>query len=103
MLSNAVKCEVYMAHCWLPHLPVELVEAAPGPRLGQPREELAQHLVVETLGAVEHHTLLTHCLEAGAKTNVRSWHDASPFFLKFAFLLDLFQRLSQAIISNHRH
>ena len=36
---------------------VELVEARPGAGLRQPLEELAHGLVVETVGAVEHHAL----------------------------------------------
>ena len=36
---------------------VELVEAGPGARLRQPLEELAHGFVVQTVRAVEHHTL----------------------------------------------
>ncbi len=47
---------------------VELVEAAPASRLRHPREELAQHFVVQALRTVEHHTLLSHCLKHDALT-----------------------------------
>ena len=42
--------------------PVELVEAGPGPGLGQALQELAHGVVVDPVRAVEHHILLTNGL-----------------------------------------